>query len=143
MSTAGATSDATEPLSDAEYQTLAQFRHALRRFLHFSEDSARAAGITPAQHQLLLAIRGCPDGQPAPFAALAEMLQIRLHSVVELVDRAVGNGLVVRAVDPDDHRRALVSLTPVGNAHLEKLAVLHRDELRRFRREMTELLDEL
>lgn len=143
MSARPNTGETPAPLSDAEYQTLAQFRYALRRFLRFSEDSARDAGITPTQHQLLLAIRGCPDGQPAPLAALAEMLQVRLHSVVELVDRAVANGLVERAVDPADHRRALASLTSVGDTHLEKLAVLHRDELRRFRREMAELLEEL
>jgi len=83
------------------------------------------------------------EGQPTPLSALAEMLQLRLHSVVELVDRAVGNGLVVRSVDSSDHRRALVSLTAEGEQHLSGLAMLHRDELQRFQAEMNELLDEL
>lgn len=138
-----ASANTTSPLSDAEYQALARFRHALRRFVRFSEEAARDAGITPAQHQLLLAVRGCPSGQPTPLAELAEMLQLRLHSVVELVDRAVGNGLVERSVDPGDHRRALVSLTSKGERHLAALAVLHRDELQRFQAEMNELLAEL
>jgi|SRR6516165_2170199 DNA-binding MarR family transcriptional regulator len=131
------------PLSDADYRSLARFRHALRAFTRFSEEAARAAGLTPAQHQLLLAVRGHPDGMPAPLADVAEMLQLRVHSVGELVDRAVGNGLVSRLADPDDHRRALVVLTPHGEHVLDGLARLHRDELRRFRREMNEVLREL
>ncbi len=143
MSAPTGTSRPPRPLSDTEYQTLARFRHALRRFVRFSEEAAREAGITPAQHQLLLAIRGHADGQPVPVADLAEMLQLRLHSAGELVDRAVGNGLVRRVSDPADHRRVLVELTTEGNAHLRELALLHRDELRRFQAELNELLDEL
>lgn len=133
----------TRRLSDADFRSLARFRHALRAFTRFSEDAARAAGLTPAQHQLLLAVRGHPEGLPAPLADVAEMLQLRVHSVGELVDRAAGNGLVERFADPDDLRRALVSLTPLGEKLLERLSRLHRDELRRFRHEMNEVLREL
>lgn len=132
----------TEPLSDAEYRVLARFRFALRVFLRFSEDAARAAGTTPNQHQLLLAIRGFPH--PAPtISDLAEWLQLRHHSVVELIGRAVDAGLVDRYTDADDRRRQRLSLTPRGADLLESLSAMHRDELRRFRMEMAEVLREL
>jgi DNA-binding MarR family transcriptional regulator len=127
-------------LSDPEYRALAQFRAGLRRFLHFSEEAARDAGTTPAQHQLLLAIRGFPGpGQPV-VGDLAEALQLRHHSAVELVDRAERAGLVVRTPDPDDLRRQHVALTATGRRLLEQLSMVHRDELRRFRTQMVDLL---
>lgn len=129
------------PLRDADYRALAGFRSALRRFLHFSEQAAREAGLTPAQHQLLLAIRGHPGGQPVPMSVLAETLQLRLHSVGELVDRAETNGLVARSADPDDHRRALVSLTEGGERKLAELTMLHRAELSRSRETLTQLFE--
>lgn len=133
----------TQPLSDREYRSLAEFRYALRTFLRFSEDAARAAGLTPAQHQLLLAIRGHPaDGAPAT-TDVADRLQLKLHSTVELVARAEANGLVVRLHDDGDARRALLALTPDGEAKLAELSVLHRRELRKFREEMRDVLHEL
>ena len=94
-----------EPVTPAEYRALASFRRALRGFLRFSEDAARAVGVTPAQHQLLLAIKGFPgDGSPS-VGELAEALQLRHHSAVELVDRAASAGLVRRIEDRDDARR--------------------------------------
>ncbi|HEU5083248.1 MAG TPA: MarR family transcriptional regulator [Acidimicrobiales bacterium] len=135
--------ESSRPLSDADYQTLARFRHALRVFLHFSEEAARSEGLTPAQHQLLLAVRGHP-GEAAPAVGdLAEVLQTRTHSVVGLVDRAEEAGLVVSDRDASDSRRRLVSLTREGEAVLERLSDLHRRELRRFRAEMAQVLDEL
>lgn len=135
--------ESSPPLSDADYQTLARFRHALRVFLHFSEEAARSEGLTPAQHQLLLAVRGHP-GEAAPAVGdLAEVLQTRTHSVVGLVDRAEEAGLVVSDRDASDSRRRLVSLTREGEAVLERLSDLHRRELRRFRAEMAQVLDEL
>jgi DNA-binding MarR family transcriptional regulator len=134
---------ADTPLSDRDYETLARFRAALRRFLHFSEEAAREAGTTPAQHQLLLAVRGHGADTPPVIGDIAEALQLRHHSAVELVDRTETAGLVVRVVDPGDHRRQQVRLTPAGRRLLERLTVVHRDELRRFRSQMTELLGAL
>ena len=132
---------AERPLTDAEYRSLAQFRSALRRFLAFSEDAARAQGLTPAQHQLLLAVRGAEASGSAPsLSDLADQLQTRLHSAGELVARAADHGLVERHTDPDDARRVLVSTTAQGRARLEELSRLHRRELRRFRTEMERLL---
>lgn len=132
---------AERPLTDDEYRSLARFRHALREFLAFSEDAARAQGLTPAQHQLLLMVRGveAAGGRPS-LSDVAEHLHIRLHSAGELVGRAVDQGLVERVPDPGDGRRTLVVTTPSGREQLEQLSVLHRRELRRFRTEMNQLL---
>lgn len=132
---------AEQPLTDDEYLSLARFREALREFLAFSEDAARAHGITPAHHQLLLMVRGAEasGGRPS-LTDVADRLHIRLHSAGELVGRAVDHGLVERLVDPDDGRRILVATTAAGRAQLEQLSVLHRRELRRFRTEMNQLL---
>lgn len=130
-------------LSPGEYQALAQFRHALRVFLRFSDDAARSAGLTPAQHQLLLSVRGY-RGSGAPSASdVAEAMQLRLHSAVELIGRAESAGLVTRHPDPTDGRRQLVELTDAGRARLAHLSRQHRDELRRFRTEMLAVLREL
>lgn len=116
-----------------DYQSLARFRRALRAFLYFSEQAARAEGLTPAQHQVLLATKGAD--QPPTIGDLAEALKLRHHSVVELVDRAVTAGLVVRLPDPHDGRVQRVGLTAVGESKLSALSALHREELRRFREE--------
>ncbi|MFP5488306.1 MAG: MarR family winged helix-turn-helix transcriptional regulator [Acidimicrobiia bacterium] len=138
------TSGAERPLTDDEYHSLAEFRHALRRFLAFSEDAARAQGITPAQHQLLLTVRGAEAVGTAPsLSDVAEHLHVRLHSAGELVARAVEAGLVERHDDPHDGRRTLVATTAAGRAHLEQLSMLHRRELRRFRSEMNDLLEQI
>jgi DNA-binding MarR family transcriptional regulator len=130
-------------LADRDYRTLATFRHSLRVFLRFSEDAARAEGLTPNQHQLLLAIRGF-DGSDAPtIGDAAESLQLQHHSVVELVDRAVEAGLVERRADRNDRRRQRLALTSKGARTLAHLSAAHREELRRFRDEMTEVLRKL
>lgn len=134
---------ADAPLTAADFQALARFRHALRAFLRFSEESARAAGLTPAQHQLLLAVKGYPGPEPPPLTEVAAMLELRLHSAGELVDRAEANGLLARRVDPHDRRRVLVQLTPKAERRLRKLTVRHRDELRLFEHEMKAILHEL
>ena len=137
------TNPATSPLTEAEYQTLARFRAALRRFAQFSEQAARQAGVTPAHHQLMLAIRGWDgDGQPS-INDVADALLLRQHSASELVDRATDAGLVQRITDARDARRHLLALTPRGDEVLAALSQLHRDELRRFREETIAHLLEL
>lgn len=131
------------PVTDAEYQMLAKFRRALRSFLHFSEQAAKDAGLTPAQHQLMLAIRGCDTGQAPTIGEVANWMKLRHHSTVELVDRAEAAGLVKRIQDTEDQRRQRLVLTREGDNKLAALAALHREELRRFREEGLAQLSEL
>src|SRR6478752_1146651 len=132
----------TSPLTDVEYRALARFRFALRVFLRFSKDAARSAGLTPEQHQLLLAVRGSESGSPT-VAELAESLQIRHHSAGELIDRAVDAGLLARTTDPDDARLRRLVLTAHGSDILESLSAVHRVELKRFHDELAPILNEL
>jgi DNA-binding MarR family transcriptional regulator len=117
-------------ISIEEYQALAEFRYQIRRFLHFSEQAARAAGIEPQQHQLLLALKGLPEGRQATIGELAERMQLQHHSTVELVNRLVERGFVRRYRDEEDQRRVLVSITSRGEEILRELSVEHRAELR-------------
>jgi DNA-binding MarR family transcriptional regulator len=116
------------PLKD--YQALAEFRFQIRRFTHFSEQAARAAGLEPQQHQLLLALKGFPDGESATIGDLAERLQLQHHSAVELVGRSVSQGLVERSRGTTDRRQVFVTLTPHGETLLRDLTLHHRRELR-------------
>ena len=129
-------------LRDEEYRALARFRHALRTFESFSSNAAKTLGLSPAQHQLLLAIRG-HEAPPPSISDIAERLLIRVHSATELVARADANGLVRRLTDPADGRRIILELTDQGERVLAALSVVHRDELRRFRQEMNDVLGEL
>lgn len=131
------------PVTDAEYQSLARFRRALRTFLYFSEQAAKDAGLTPSQHQLLLAIRGSDTGQAPTIGEVAGWMKLRHHSTVELVDRAEAAGLVRRIQDTEDQRRQRLVLTKEGEAKLAALSTLHREELRRFREEGLAPLDSL
>lgn len=117
-------------ITHAEYQALAEFRYRLRRFLHFSEQAAREAGLEPQQHQLLLALRGFPDDQPVTIGDLADRLLLHHHSTVELIDRSARQGFVERQRDDADRRRVIIRLTPAGAAILRDLSVHHRSELR-------------
>ena len=117
-------------LSQADYVLLADFRYYIRRFLHFSEQSARAAEIEPQQHQLLLALRAQPEGQ-APIRVLAERLQIQHNTAVELIDRLARRGYVRRTRAETDRRQVLVAISARGEAKLAKLSKSHLEELRR------------
>jgi len=112
------------------YDSLADFRYEIRRFLNFSERAARAAGIEPQQHQALLAIKGRAPGLETSVGALAERLQIRHHTAVELSRRLEANGWIHRSRNRSDARRVDLRLTRRGERLLEKLSVCHRDELR-------------
>jgi DNA-binding MarR family transcriptional regulator len=117
-------------LTVGDYQSLAEFRHQIRRFLHFSEHVARNAGLEPRQHQLLLAIKGLPPNVRPRIAELAERLQIQHHSAVELVNRLEMGGLVRRERGKEDRREVLLQLTPRGERLLRDLSLYHRTELR-------------
>ncbi len=119
-----------DELSAEDFQNLLAFRTGLRRFLHWSQTQAKSAGLTPAQHQLLVAIKGHPGGQDPAISDLAASLLLRHHSAVELVDRAQAGGLVERMDDPGDGRVTRVRLTADGEARLAKLSLAHVDELR-------------
>lgn len=118
-------------LTDRDFERLLAFRDGLRRFLHWSDDQARAVGLTGAQHQLLLAVRG--HGGPPSIGEVAQHLLLRHHSAVELIDRAVEARLVERFSDPDDHRVVRLRLTPQGVRKVEALSAAHLEELSRLR----------
>ena len=126
----------TRRLGDADYERLLEFRTGLRRFLRWSEQQAAAAGLTPAQHQLLLAVRGHRDVEGdrvgPTIGDVADHLLLRHHSAVGLADRADAAGLVERVRDPHDHRVVRLVLTPQGHKHLETLSALHLEELQRL-----------
>ena len=117
-------------LSLHDYRALADFRYQLRRFLSFSNEAARAAGLEPRQHQLLLAVKGMPESVEATVGTIAERLQTQHHSTVELVDRMEDRGLVRRVRSAGDRRRVLVSLTARGEALLARLSGVHQAEVR-------------
>ena len=134
---------ATERLTPADYRALAEFRCQLRRFLRFSEQVARAAGLASQQHQLLLALKGMPEGMPATIGALAERLQVRHHTTVGLVDRMEARGLVRRSHAGTDRRQVFVRLTSRGEGMLPRLSLSHRAELRSVAPSLLRALDEL
>ena len=113
-----------------DYKALADRRYEIRRFLNFSENAARLAGIEPRQHQALLAIKGLPEGRKATVGALAERLQIQHHSAVELSERLESNGLISRSRSEADRRQVLLRPTPRGERLLRDLSSTHRAELR-------------
>lgn len=115
--------------TDQDYRDILLFRKQLRRFLAWSEAQSRAAGLTPAQHQLLLALRGHPGPSAPTMSDVADHLQLRHHSAVGLVDRAESAGLVKRISDPEDRRVVRVMLERRGEEALEELTSLHIAEL--------------
>ena len=127
-------------ISQADYQRLSEFRYLIRRFLEFSQVQANDAGLTPRQHQALLAIKGFPGGGPVTIGDLAERLRIRHHSAVELVNRLCEAGLVARDQDKQDNRRVLLQLTERADDHLAELSAAHLDELSRIEPMLKRLL---
>lgn len=128
MSISPAPSRTTE-LTAEQYRLLAEFRHRIREFLHFSEEAARSQGIEPQQHQLLLAIQGLPSNTKPTVSVLAARLCIRHHSTVELINRLSERGAVVRRNSEEDRREVLVELTEKGRTILQNLSVLHWHQL--------------
>jgi DNA-binding MarR family transcriptional regulator len=117
-------------LTLSDYQALAEFRYQIRRFLHFSEQVVKKAGLERGQYQLMLAIKGIPSGVRPRIRELANRMQIRHHSTVELVNRLEAGGFVHRTRAQDDRREVLLALTAKGEKVLGELALHHHDELR-------------
>jgi DNA-binding MarR family transcriptional regulator len=130
-------------LDQAQYERLLRFRTGLRRFLRWSADQAAAVGLTAAQHQLLLAIRGHPDPRGPTIGDVASYLLLRHHSAVELTDRAQAAGLLERRADPDDNRAVRLRLTDLGAKRLERLTAANLEELARLGSELQPLWDGL
>ena len=121
----------TSDLSDTDYAALAEFRFALRRFQVFSEAKAAEAGLTPQQHQALLAIRAA-DPEDATVGYVAQRLIVKPHTASGLIDRLETLGLVRREAAPSDRRRALLRLTAHATGILSDLSAVHREEIRRL-----------
>ncbi len=128
------------PVSHREYVALASFRHALRSFQHFSAAAAEQEGLSPQQHQVLLAVKGAGLNETITIGRLAEHLFLRHHSTVGLVDRLTKKRLVKRAHAAGDRRKVYVSLTAAGAAVLDRLSASHRSELQRMGDELRSLL---
>ncbi|MFY9843155.1 MAG: MarR family winged helix-turn-helix transcriptional regulator [Terriglobales bacterium] len=118
------------PLTPSDFESLAELRYQIRRFLHFSEQASEAAALEPRQHQLMLALKGLPGGVRPRIGELAERLEIRHHSAVELVNRLSAGGYVRRNRGGEDGREVLLSLTAKGEKVLQELSYHHREELR-------------
>lgn len=117
-------------MTSAEFRALAEFRYRIRLYLNGSEQAARAAGLEPQQYLFLLTLRGLPLGQKATIRELAERMQLRHHSVVELVDRLERQQLLRRERSRTDRRQVIVHLTPRGEKILSRLARQRIAELR-------------
>jgi DNA-binding MarR family transcriptional regulator len=131
----------TGVLDPAEYQKLAEFRYALRRFLSFSESAAAEVGLAAQQYQALLAIKGRGGDDSVTINELAHLLLIKHNSAVGLVDRLEAEGLVKRSADAEDRRKVNLRLTARGSRIFERLATAHREELRRIGPELAEFLE--
>jgi DNA-binding MarR family transcriptional regulator len=130
-------------VDQSDFEHLLALRTGLRRFLHWSELQARDAGITPGQHQLLLAIKGHPDPKGPKVGEVAHYLVLRHHSAVGLIDRAVAAGLVTRTPDASSHGSVRLALTPAGMERLDRLSKTHLEELKHLAPAMRSLWDAL
>jgi DNA-binding MarR family transcriptional regulator len=124
-----------------QYRDLAEFRRQIRRFLHFSEQTAKEHGVEPQQHQLLLAVHGLPEGVKPSIREIASRLFIEHHSAVELINRLENKGAIARQPGTQDKREVWIKLTATGRAILHKLALEHRTELERSGPELAQALN--
>lgn len=130
-----------DELNQEDYRALHEFRYRINRFLHFSEEAARAEGLEPRQHQLMLAVRASDSGEPT-VGEIASRLFIRHHSAGELADRLIEGGLAERVRADVDRRQVRVRLTALGEDKLRRLSAAHRDELRHTGPLLTEALNQ-
>jgi DNA-binding MarR family transcriptional regulator len=124
-----------------DYKVLANFRYEIRRYLTYSEQAARAAGIEPHQHQALLAIKGLPRNLKATVGVLAERLQIQHHSAVELSDRLETNGFIRRVRSQADRREVILRLTGKAERIVRELSMPYRTELQEAGRRLLQALE--
>ena len=127
-------------VSNTDFRALAAFRYEIRKFLAFSERAARASGIEPKQHQLLLAVRGLPEHSRPTIRTIAERLCVQHHTTVALVDKLESAGLLRRERCREDRREVLLRVTRAGDAVLRRLSGLHRDQLQRVGPSMVDAL---
>lgn len=130
-------------ISKHEYEHLAEFRYAMRRFMEFSAKAAKSVGLTPLQHQALLVIKGFSGRDHVTVGELAEQLCTQHHSAVGLVDRMVAAGWVRREHNNDDRREVFIYLTRDGSRILQALTESHRDELTRVAPHLGQLISQL
>lgn len=128
-------------LAKSHYELLSALRHALRRFLRFSQEAARDAGLTPQQHQALLAIKGFPGRDYASIGEIADRLHVRHHSAVGLIDRLARRQLVRRIPSPADGRKLEIHVTAKGEKLIGKLSATHLQELKQLSPELRKLLE--
>lgn len=121
-----------DTLDQSDYTALAEFRYLIRCFLEFSEERAKAVGLTSRQHQALLVIKGYGKGEPITVGTLAERLRIKHHSAVELANRLVDSELIERIADEEDQRKVRLQLTRLAEKQLASLSAAHQDELSRI-----------
>jgi DNA-binding MarR family transcriptional regulator len=127
-------------LTKSHFETLAAWRYALRTFLRFSQEAAKAAGLPAQQHQVLLVIKGWRGRDYVTVGEIASRMQLKHHSAVGLVDRMVLRQLVQRTASKSDRRRIEVRLTPKGEALISRLSAIHLEELRQLRPELQRLV---
>jgi len=130
-------------LNPTDFETLAAFRHQIRKFLRFSKDLLSEEDLTTDQYQALLAIRAATSKARLSIRDLAEQLQVRHHSTVGIVDQLVARGAIVREVAPDDRRKVLLTLTQKGEALIDRLAPPHHEELSRLCPEIIQTLERI
>lgn len=133
----------TKKINSSDFKAMAELRYQIRRYLRFSENAARQAGIEPQQHQLLLAIRGLPDNLKPTIGVLAERMQLQHHSTVELIDRLVDRNLLCRLRATDDRRQVLIKLTREGEEFLKTLSLYHLEELQSVGPKFVKILQDL
>jgi len=131
------------PLQPVEYESLAEFRYQIRKFLRHMDKEVRAVGINPQQYQVLLAIKGLPQGKMTTVGAIAERLQVNHNSMVELLNRCEQRELITRTRSSADRRRVELAITPHGDELLGKLARASRQELRSISKTLVRSVEQL
>jgi DNA-binding MarR family transcriptional regulator len=113
-----------------DYESLAEFRYRLARFLRRRKNTALAQGLQPQQYELLLAASALPAGTEPTIKEIASQLCLEHHTVVELADRMEKRGLLARRPSLADRRVVLLDLTRTGRDVLNRIVQSSFGELR-------------